>query len=211
MGRFVTPGRTTNLYLGQCSRDCKFTHDVNKVAVCKQFLMKGICPAGSACALSHDLTPNRTPACIHFVRGSCTKPDCRYPHVKVNLDAPICSPFAKLGWCEEGLDCPHQHSFECPDYANTGRCFHKKCRLQHIDRAGQLRRIAGVQNEPVSAAKSPSSSAGSERGIVEGGMDLDSDDVEDGDMIRPSSADDPNKIGDSAFSQQDDYVGFADL
>ncbi|QDS72945.1 hypothetical protein FKW77_008330 [Venturia effusa] len=194
---------------GLCSRDCKFTHDVNKVAVCKTLLHQGICPAGSACALSHDLTPNRTPACIHFVRGSCTKPDCRYPHVKVNLDAPVCSPFAKLGYCEAGVGCPNQHSFECPDYANLGHCVDKKCRLAHVDRAGQLRRFAGVRNESVPAPKSPSSSEDSET-KVESGVDFDSDDV-DGVLIRPSSADDSNKAENSAFSQQDDYVGFADV
>ncbi|KAE9961923.1 hypothetical protein BLS_001122 [Venturia inaequalis] len=199
----------TNLYLGQCTRDCKFTHDVNKVAVCKTFLHQGICPAGSACALSHNLTPNRTSACIHFVRGSCTKPDCRYPHIKVNLDAPVCSPFARLGYCEAGADCPNQHSIECPDYANIGRCDDKKCRLPHIDRAGQLRRLAGVQNESVAAPKSPSSSGESEI-KVEAGMDLDSDDA-DGFLLRPSSSGDSIKVEASAFSQQDDYVGFADL
>lgn len=199
----------TNLYLGQCSRECNFTHDVNKVAVCKTFLHQGICPAGSACALSHDLTPNRTPACIHFVRGSCNKPDCRYPHVKVNLDAPVCSPFAKLGYCEAGAGCSNQHSFECPDYANLGRCDNNKCRLPHIDRAGQLRRLAGVPNESTSASKSPSSYGESEiKG--EGGMELDSEDA-DGFLLRHSSPGDSSKVEDSAFTQQDDYVGFADM
>lgn len=67
-----------------------------------------------------------------------------------------------------------------------------------------------MQNEPVPSAKSSLSSAGSEEDDVEGGMDLDSDDVQNGDMIGPSSADDQSKVGDSAFSQQDDYVGFSD-
>lgn len=68
-----------------------------------------------------------------------------------------------------------------------------------------------MQNERAPSAKSPLSSAGSEKDDVEGGMDLDSDDIQDGVMIRPSSADDQSKVGDSAFSQQDDYVGFSDM
>jgi hypothetical protein len=68
-----------------------------------------------------------------------------------------------------------------------------------------------VQNEPAPSAKSPLSSAGSEKDDVEGGMDFDSDVVQDGETIRPSSADDQSKVGDSAFSQQDDYVRFSDM
>jgi hypothetical protein len=212
MGRFVPPRRTTNISLGQCTRDCKFTHDINKVAVCKTLLMKGTCPAGSGCPLSHDLTANRTPACIHFVRGSCTKPDCRYPHVKVSLDAPVCSPFAKLGYCEKGADCPNQHVFECPDYANTGRCSNNKCRLQHIDRAGQLRRIAGVQNVPAASVESPSTSNSSDKDDEAGeDVDDDSDDADDGEIILPGSADNQPNLGVSAFSQQEDYVRFSDM
>lgn len=65
-----------------------------------------------------------------------------------------------------------------------------------------------MQNEPV-ASKSPSSS-GEDEIKVEGGMDLDSDDV-DGFLFRPSSSGNSIKVEDSAFSQQDDYVGFSDM
>jgi hypothetical protein len=62
--------------------------------------------------------------------------------VKVNPNAPVCREFAKLGYCDRGADCPKRHVFECPDYANTGTCHKQNCRLQHIDRAAQLRKIS---------------------------------------------------------------------
>jgi len=201
MGRFVPRRRTTNTYLGACTRDCDFTHDINKVAACKSLLLKGFCPSGSSCALSHDLTPNRTPACMFFLRGSCTKSDCRYSHVKANPDAPVCTPFAKLGYCEKGAGCPNQHVSECPDYANTGKCSSKTCRLPHVDRASQLRKIAGIHNVPIQVdtqATTPSDKND------EGG-DIDSLHSDEEDYIVPSPDEQPNDAV-SAFSQQADYV-----
>lgn len=68
-----------------------------------------------------------------------------------------------------------------------------------------------MQNEPSPSAKSPLSAAGSEKDVVEDGMDFNSDDAQDGEMIRPSSADEQSKAGVSAFSQQADYVRFSDM
>jgi hypothetical protein len=59
--------------------------------------------------------------------------------VKVNPNAPICFQFASLGYCEAGAQCPNRHEYECPTYTAKGRCDDPKCRLPHIDRAGQFR------------------------------------------------------------------------
>jgi hypothetical protein len=61
--------------------------------------------------------------------------------VKVSPNAPICNSFANLGYCEAGADCPNRHEYECPDYTASGRCTNPKCRLPHVDRAGQLRQL----------------------------------------------------------------------
>lgn len=114
------------------------------MAICKDYLAKGTCPLGDNCDLSHDPTPHRVPACIHFLRGNCTNDDCRYAHVKVNPSAPVCRQFATLGYCDKGDTCDERHVTECPDYANKGACRNKKCRLPHVDRAGQLRKAAAV-------------------------------------------------------------------
>ncbi|KAF2096928.1 hypothetical protein NA57DRAFT_78517 [Rhizodiscina lignyota] len=136
---FTTTGSCLN------GPNCRFTHDPNKVAICKDFLAKGSCPHGDNCDLSHDPTPNRVPACIHFLRGNCTNDDCRYAHVKVNPGAPVCRQFATLGYCEKGVACDERHVKECPDYANKGACHKKSCQLPHVDRAGQLRKAASAQ------------------------------------------------------------------
>jgi len=133
--------------LGSCIRGdrCRFKHDLTKLAICKEYLRSGQCFNGEDCNLSHDLTANRIPLCTHFLRGNCTKPDCRYLHIHVDLTAPVCKDFARLGYCENGTFCPERHVLECPEYSNTGTCHDKKCRLPHIDRAGTLRKAAALK------------------------------------------------------------------
>src|ERR1700760_1502191 len=98
---------TTDFILGNCpfGPDCKFLHDPSKVAVCKTFLRSGTCAAGDSCDLSHILSYHRVPACTHFLRGNCTKDACPYPHVHASSSAPVCRPFALLGFCSSGEDC----------------------------------------------------------------------------------------------------------
>jgi hypothetical protein len=128
--------------LGQCRKgpSCNFIHDPAKVAVCKEFLSKGTCHLATSCNLSHEPNPHRIPACIHFLRGNCTNSQCRYAHVNVSPNAPICAAFANIGYCEKGASCLERHEFECPEYASKGACGNSRCRLPHIDRAGQLRK-----------------------------------------------------------------------
>lgn len=127
--------------LGRCAKGsrCLYTHDPTSVALCKDFLQKGLCPAGDFCDLSHDLSPERTPTCLHFLRGRCSNQSCRYTHVGLNPSALVCSDFATFGYCKKGALCSNRHVHECPAYANTGVCRDKKCRLPHPDSAGQIR------------------------------------------------------------------------
>lgn len=127
--------------LGRCAQGsrCLYTHDPTSVALCKDFLQKGLCPAGDFCDLSHDLSPERTPTCLHFLRGRCSNDSCRYAHVGLNPAALVCYDFATYGYCKKGAQCSDRHVHECPAYANTGVCHDKKCRLPHPDSAGQIR------------------------------------------------------------------------
>ncbi|KAL2257862.1 hypothetical protein VTK26DRAFT_9071 [Humicola hyalothermophila] len=126
---------------GSCAQGprCRYVHDPHKVAICKDFLLQGNCVHGENCDLSHDPTPERTPTCLHFARDSCTKPDCKYAHVKVSPAAPVCRGFGFYGYCDRGAACPDRHAFECPDFSNTGVCKIKGCKLPHRERASVLR------------------------------------------------------------------------
>ena len=144
--------------LGQCPRGprCAHAHNPAKVAICKDFLRSGKCSNGPHCDLSHECSYARVPACAHFQRGKCTKDDCRYAHVRVNPAAPVCRAFSTYGFCETGLLCQERHVFECPDYASSGKCPNKHCRLPHIDRAGALRQAASGEARSSSGSRSGS-------------------------------------------------------
>ncbi|KKA28765.1 hypothetical protein TD95_005341 [Thielaviopsis punctulata] len=132
----------TRYLLGTCHKGpaCRFVHDFSRVAVCKDFLQKGTCPYGDHCDLSHDLKTQRTPSCVHYAKGNCSNNDCRYAHSSASLGAPVCRPFGLYGYCDKGDACPDRHSFECPDFTNTGKCNIKGCKLLHRERASMLRK-----------------------------------------------------------------------
>ncbi|KAK3330813.1 hypothetical protein B0H66DRAFT_544950 [Apodospora peruviana] len=146
MSRRLGFGKSTGLPLtkhtGSCTKGprCRYMHIPEKVAVCKDFLQQGECLAGDNCDLSHELTPERTPACLHFAKDNCTKPNCRYAHVKAAPAAQVCRSFGLYGYCEKGADCTDRHVFECPDFSNTGVCKSKGCKLPHRERASVLRK-----------------------------------------------------------------------
>ena len=81
------------------------------------------------------------------MQGNCTNPNCRYAHVRVSAGAPVCRNFAVRGFCNKGSDCAEKHVHECPDYSNKGICRNSNCRLPHVDRAGQLRKMAATKKE----------------------------------------------------------------
>ena len=196
--------------LGQCLKGplCRYIHDPTAVAICKDYLQAGKCPAGNACDLSHDATAERVPACLHFLRGKCSNPTCRYAHVRVNPSAPVCRKFAVLGYCDNGASCSERHVHECPDYANTGLCRNRNCRLPHVDRAGQIRKHTANNTEKTEKRKSESSGeeGDSDLSSVEGDYDeIDSDDVDSEGLEEDVTVfpvdDDPH-----AVTQQQDFL-----
>ncbi|KAL4973783.1 hypothetical protein BDW66DRAFT_141323 [Aspergillus desertorum] len=189
--RFTTTG---TCYKGP---SCPYIHDPNKVAICKDFLQTGKCSAGNSCDLSHEPSPHRSPACVHFLRGRCSNPECRYSHVRVTPGAPVCRDFATLGYCEKGETCEERHVHECPDYANTGICKKKHCRLPHVDRAGQIRKNAA----PKENEGDDESDASSEEEEFEeiGSDDIDSDYLSDeGELIEGTET--------GEVSKQQDFI-----
>ncbi|EED13390.1 CCCH zinc finger protein [Talaromyces stipitatus ATCC 10500] len=196
--------RTGSCYKGP---DCPYIHDANKVSICKDFLQTGKCPSGDSCDLSHEPSPHRSPVCVHFLRGRCSNPECRYTHVRVTPGAPVCRAFAILGYCEKGAECTDRHVYECPDYANTGSCKKKKCTLPHVDRAGQLRKTIANKSETTPGEDEEDVSSEEEEYD-----EIDSDDV-DSDELN-SDEDEPmvefveGGTDDKELSGQQDFVHF---
>ncbi|RAH65575.1 CCCH zinc finger protein [Aspergillus aculeatinus CBS 121060] len=194
--RFTTTG---SCYKGPL---CPYTHDPHKVAICKDFLQTGKCNSGMSCDLSHEPSPHRSPACVHFLRGRCANPECRYAHVRVTPGAPVCRDFAILGYCEKGAECDQRHVHECPDYANTGVCHKKNCRLPHVDRAGQIRKNAATKTEGDDDDEESDASSDDEEYDAIDSDDVDSDDLDGDEPELVAAAGDD--IGDLA--RQQDFV-----
>ncbi|KAF8659860.1 hypothetical protein AX16_001744 [Volvariella volvacea WC 439] len=129
---------------GTCNRarTCMYQHDPAKIAICWNFLQGNCQNTAETCNLSHDPIPERTPLCMHFISGSCTRENCPFPHVNVGARSGVCRDFAVLGYCEKGLDCDKQHVRECPDFAEKGTCSTKGCKLPHVIRANRNRKAA---------------------------------------------------------------------
>jgi len=170
---------TVDFVAGSCSHGprCRYIHDPSKVAACKGLLQKGTCTDGDLCDLSHDLTPERTPHCLHFGKGNCTNPHCRYAHVQVSPGAPVCRPFGIYGFCEKGVGCSDRHALECPDFSNTGVCKNKRCKLPHRERASVLRK-ANAEREANPDVKTEDLSSDDESEPADDD-DVDSDEVEE--------------------------------
>ncbi|KAK7540656.1 CCCH zinc finger protein [Phyllosticta citribraziliensis] len=187
---------------GTCSKgpQCRYLHDPHKVDICKDFLLRNNCPLGDACDLSHEPSPHRVPACLHFLRGNCTNDDCRYAHIRVNPSAPVCRAFGTIGYCEKGPECTERHVFECPDYANHAVCRNPKCRLPHVDRAGQIRKAASAQNGAVDSVDMDISSDDDEQINSD---DVDSDAEIEEEIIMTEANDQGHEV-----SRQQDFIGF---
>ena len=183
---------------------CTFTHDPAKVAVCRDFLKSGQCSQGQHCDLSHHLTNERVPACIHFVRGTCSKQTCRYPHVRVSPGAQVCRPFGTLGYCDKGILCQERHVFECPDYSQSGNCPNEDCRLPHVDRAGQLRQ---QHSEVVIGKTDANQDTHSALSNVEHTSEIDRDDL-DLDEMATKVIVEASRPECHPLSQQQDFVHF---
>ena len=156
--------------------------------------MKGECTAGDSCDLSHDLTPERAPACLHFAKGNCSKENCRYSHVRVSPGALVCRAFGIYGYCEKGAACTERHVHECPDFSNTGVCNTKGCKLPHRLKASTLRKNAAKMGEDEESSDLSSDDDADE---------IDSDDV-DSDDLEFLGGDDGEM--DAEVPQQSDFI-----
>lgn len=182
-------------------------HDPAKVGICQKYLLNGQCRLGLNCDLSHQSTPERVPTCVHFLHGRCSKADCRYAHVHIDQSIQtICRAFAILGFCSRGAFCKERHAFECPDHAATGSCTVKKCRLRHVDRAGQIRQQAFTRSscESIPDAEDNSDLSSDREG---------NDDSDGGDVDSEGLADDVEVLPrgeniDQRLSEQQDFVHF---
>jgi hypothetical protein len=183
-------------FLGSCPKGprCRYIHDHLKVAVCRDFLQKGSCPSGDMCDLSHELTPERTPMCLHFAKGNCSNPNCRYTHVRVSPAALVCRAFGIYGFCEKGASCDERHVHECPEFSNTGTCSTKGCKLQHRHKASVMRTNA-----------SPAEDDSSDISSVDEDEEIDSDDVDSDDLNEEFFGDDEGEI-DMDIPLQQDFV-----
>ncbi|KAF2199636.1 hypothetical protein GQ43DRAFT_442309, partial [Delitschia confertaspora ATCC 74209] len=186
---------------GMCPKGhgCWYVHDDDRKAICRDYLQTGKCT--TRCFKSHTPTPHNTPPCNFFLRGFCNKEDCKFAHVKVSKDAPVCYAFGELGYCEKGSACPDLHAFECPYYSNTGACPRRNCRLPHI----ALSRNRS-QSEPDKGSQ-PRKIASDGR---PGNSDIDMELSEDQDNFPKDNGDYDEKVYDAMkpydLSSQDDYV-----
>jgi hypothetical protein len=139
---------------------------------------------------------------VHFLRNRCSNPDCRYSHVRVTPGAPVCRDFANLGYCDKGAECEQRHVHECPDYAASGVCNKKRCRLPHVDRAGQIRKNAASKADAADEEESDESSEDEEYDAIDSD-DVDSDDLDD----EPEYVEGADN-GEQELFQQHDFIRF---
>ncbi|CAN8098643.1 unnamed protein product [Discula destructiva] len=166
---------------GSCPKGpaCRHMHDYAKVAACKSFLLKGNCVYGDQCNLSHDLIAERTPHCVHHAKGNCSKPDCPYTHRVLSPVALVCRDFSYYGYCDRGISCPDRHSFECPDFSNTGICENPGCKLPHREYANILRKAAAAREQAIIEDDNSQDLSSDDESDSVGSNEVDSDDVDE--------------------------------
>lgn len=223
---------------GQCKRglSCPYTHDASKLAICPGALRPSGCnqPAGM-CPLSHTLSPQRVPHCVHYLRSgsrTCRNGDnCLYVHPGVSVDisqnSPVCLTFARVGWCSNGKECVQRHTFDCPDFLEKGSCERKGCKLQHVIRPGEAAAggaaaadeqpsqphvavrpalISAVGNAARKRKSSPAADVDGDGSDGSGAGDADDDDP----AISFARGAGRKRRKAKGFTQQKDYIGFDD-
>ncbi|KAK8114043.1 hypothetical protein PG999_006112 [Apiospora kogelbergensis] len=188
------------LCCGSCAKGprCRYVHDPSKVAICRDWLLKGQCQKGDACDLSHDIAEERIPLCLHFANGNCRNEKCSYLHVEHSQSDLVCRSFGFCGWCDKGAGCAERHVFECPDFSNTGVCKTKGCKHLHRERASMLRKAGNKDNTAQEGEMSDLSSDDDDDGASN---DIDSDEVEE--FIGKD-----DEVQDLDFAAQKDFIGF---
>jgi len=130
---------------GRCKRGltCTYQHDPDKLSLCPRVLSVNGCTRkakGKECLLSHTPNAHRVPHCSFYTRDrTCRNAErkdgkgCLYTHSdQVSPDTKPCEQFSELGYCERGQECEFRHTFECDEFAASGKCSKAKCRLLHI-------------------------------------------------------------------------------
>lgn len=167
---------------GSCPKGpmCHYTHNPAKVAACKDLLQKGICALGDQCDLSHELIRERTPHCLHYAKGNCSKPDCPYTHRLLPPGAPVCRDFGLYGYCDKGISCSERHTTsECPDFSNTGVCRIKGCKLPHRERAAVLRKASATRENSARGEAGDYDPSSDDGGDSVGSDEVDSEEVDE--------------------------------
>jgi len=67
----------------------------------------------------------------------------------------VCRDFAVLGYCEKGLECAHNHVHECPDFAESGKCTTKGCKLPHVIRANRKKAATSTSTMAATSTSAP--------------------------------------------------------
>lgn len=92
---------------------------------------------------------------------------------------------------------------ECPNYANTGQCGNKKCPLPHIDRAGQIRKLAANKAGDHNQDDEDESDLSSEEEMYD---EIDTDDVDSDDLDEEEEI--VQGAESSEIAQQQDFIRF---
>lgn len=75
------------------------------------------------------------------IRKSKGKEECKFAHppklapgTSENADRKLCREFAYTGYCTLGSQkCPYVHSYQCPDFTESGSCNIRNCKLMHVN------------------------------------------------------------------------------
>ena len=93
-------------------------------------MLTGECTSNN-CHWSHTIQPEKQPHCIHFQTAQCQQQDCRFAHVRIDPNVPVCRLFARYSYCDNGENCYERHLLLCPFYATYGHCALPYCTLPH--------------------------------------------------------------------------------
>ncbi|VDO03751.1 unnamed protein product [Rodentolepis nana] len=88
--------------------NCPLLHNSEYLRICPKFL-QNICLLGEQrCPLAHVLDPCRIPQCVYFAKGTCSRSNCNFLHIKYPQGTLACQDFL-IGRCKKGSSCKKRH------------------------------------------------------------------------------------------------------
>nr|CDS27042.1 Zinc finger CCCH domain containing protein 3 [Hymenolepis microstoma] len=108
--RFVRQICPDYVKTGSCESEntCPLLHNANYLRICPRFL-QNICLLGEQrCPLAHVLDPCRIPQCVYFAKGTCSRSNCNFLHIKYHRGTLACQDFL-IGRCDKGPSCKRRH------------------------------------------------------------------------------------------------------